>query len=83
MLQSFAANFAPNRLDYSQDDTIEYMKKCDQRDTDLSNVLCSLTSEWNAEDDRPVFIYPTDFTEMLLLHFLIPLQTAADKCLLP
>lgn len=55
-----AANFVPNSLDYSKDDTIEFMKKCGERDKDLSNVLCGLTHNLNQEDDRPIFVYHLD-----------------------
>ena len=55
-----AANFVPNSLDFSTDDTIEFMKKCGQRDKDLSNVICGLTHDLNKEDDRPIFVYNLD-----------------------
>lgn len=51
-----AANFVPNSLDFSTDDTIEFMKKCGQRDKDRSNVLCGLAHDLNKEDDRPIFV---------------------------
>ena len=56
-----AANFVPNSFDFSKDDTIEFMKKCGQRDKDSSNVLHSLTNDPNTKDDRPVFVYLSDF----------------------
>ena len=55
-----AANFVPNSLDFSTDDTIEFMKKCSERDRDLSNILCGPTHSLNKEDDRPIFIYNLD-----------------------
>lgn len=55
-----AANFVPNSLDFSTDDTIEFMKKCGQRDKDRSNVLCGLAHDLNKEDDRPIFVYNLD-----------------------
>jgi hypothetical protein len=55
-----AVNFVPNSLDFSEDDTIEFMKKCGERDKDLSNILCGSIADLNAEDDRPVFIYDID-----------------------
>jgi hypothetical protein len=36
------------------------MKKCGERDKDLSNILCGSIADLNAEDDRPVFIYDID-----------------------
>ncbi len=58
-----AANFVPNSLDFSTDDTIEFIKKCNQRDKDLSNVLCGLTNNLNKEDERPIFVYNLDKTD--------------------
>ena len=55
-----AANFVPNSLDFSTDDTIEFMKKCGERDKDRSNVLCGLAHALNKEDDRPIFVYNLD-----------------------
>ena len=55
-----AANFVPNSLDFSTDDTIEFMKKRGERDKDLSNILCGPTYSLNKEDDRPIFIYNLD-----------------------
>ena len=55
-----AANFVPNSLDFSTDDTIEFMKKCGERDKDHSNILCGLAHDLNKEDDRPIFVYNLD-----------------------
>ena len=55
-----AANFVPNSLDFSTDDTIEFMKKCGKREKDRSNVLCGLAHDLNKEDDRPIFVYNLD-----------------------
>lgn len=52
-----AVNFVPNSLDFSADDTIEFMKKCGERDKDISNILCGPTHSLNKEDDRPIFVY--------------------------
>lgn len=65
-----AANFSPNSLDFSTDDTIEFMQKCVQRNKDLSNILCELSYTLNKEDDRPVFIYLSDFAGKAILTVL-------------
>lgn len=52
-----AANFVPNSLEYSKDDTIEFIDKCKARNTNLSNILCNSVVTSNTTDDRPLFIY--------------------------
>lgn len=52
-----AANFAPNSLDYSKDDTIEFLDKCNALNTNSFNVLYDTFSLPNIADDRPVFVY--------------------------
>ena len=53
-----AANFAPSSLEYSVDDTVEFIEKCDQRNRNAANIIENLSQEITTEeDDRPVFIY--------------------------
>jgi hypothetical protein len=52
-----AANFIPNSFDYSEDDTIEFLDKCQARNDNSSNILCGSIADLNNEDDRPVFVY--------------------------
>lgn len=55
-----AANFAPNSLEYSTDDTMEFIDKCNGRGKDASNIFFHSVSELTPEDDRPVFVYGFD-----------------------
>jgi hypothetical protein len=55
-----AANFVPNSFDYSEDDTSEFVDKCNMRDKDASNIICESFVGLSREDDRPVFIYNAD-----------------------
>lgn len=55
-----AANFVPGSLDYSKDDTVEFLEKCKARNNDLSNILCGSVADLSREDNRPVFIYNAD-----------------------
>ena len=63
-----AANFIPNSFDYSKDDTVEFVDKCNQRNQDLSNVIYCVTNELNTEDDRPVFVYLSDNADLLKIN---------------
>ena len=66
-----AANFAPNSIAYSQDDTALFVDTCNERDKDSSNVIDDMTNTCHAEDDRPVFLYASQETgECELLDFL-------------
>ena len=51
-----AVNFNPNSTCFSEDDTREFADKCNERDTDNSNVLVK-TADITSHDDRPIFIY--------------------------
>ena len=51
-----AVNFNPNSTYFLEDDTREFADKCNERDTDNSNVLVK-TADITSYDDRPVFIY--------------------------
>ena len=51
-----AVNFEPNSISFSEDDTHEFVDKCNERDTDNSNVLIK-TAGITSYDDRPLFIY--------------------------
>ena len=52
-----AVNFEPNSIRFSEDDTREFVDKCNERDTDNSNVLIKTADISSCEDDRPIFIY--------------------------
>ena len=52
-----AANFEPNSVHFSEDDTREFADKCNERDTDDSNVLIKTANITSRDDDRPIFIY--------------------------
>jgi hypothetical protein len=52
-----AANFEPNSVHFSEDDTREFVDKCNERDTDDSNVLIKTANITSRDDDRPIFIY--------------------------
>lgn len=52
-----AVNFVPNIIRFSKDDTREFVDKCNERDTDNTNVLIKTANIFSSEDDRPIFIY--------------------------
>lgn len=52
-----AANFTPNSLEYSKDDTIEFIDKCKLRNKDSSNILDNTIINVVTDDDRPIFVY--------------------------
>ena len=52
-----AANFKPNSIHFSEDDTREFVDKCNERDVDNHNVLIKTADISSCEDDRPIFIY--------------------------
>ena len=56
-------NFEPDSIGFSEDDTREFVDKCNERDTDNSNVLIKTADISSCEDDRPIFIY--DFFDRL------------------
>ena len=58
-----AVNFEPDSIGFSEDDTREFVDKCNERDTDNSNVLIKTADIFSCEDDRPIFIY--DFFDRL------------------
>jgi hypothetical protein len=53
----FAVNFDPNRTRFSEDDTKEYIHKCNERNSDNSNVMFKNITPSDQSDDRPIFIY--------------------------
>ena len=55
-----AANFVPNRFEYSEEDTLEFLDKCKARNKDLNNVVYNYKIFSIAEDDRPLFVYCDD-----------------------
>lgn len=52
-----AVNFEPNSIRFSEDDVHEFVAKCNERDTDNSNVLIKTANITSCDDDRPIFIY--------------------------
>ena len=52
-----AVNFEPNSIRFSEDDAHEFVAKCNERDTDNSNVLIKTANITSCDDDRPIFIY--------------------------
>lgn len=52
-----AANFEPNSVHFSENDTREFVDKCNERNTDVSNVLFKTANITSRDDDRPIFIY--------------------------
>ena len=52
-----AVNFEPDSIGFSEDDTREFVDKCNERDTDNSNVLIKTADISSCEDNRPIFIY--------------------------
>jgi hypothetical protein len=52
-----AVNFEPNRIQFSEDDTREFLDQCHKRDTDNSNVLIKTADITAPDDDRPIFLY--------------------------
>ena len=52
-----AVNFEPNSVHFSEDDIREFVDKCNERDTDDSNVLIKTANITSRDDDRPIFIY--------------------------
>ena len=60
-----AVNFVPNSIEYSMDDTEEYMDKCAARAKDTDNVFYSYKACTVSEaDDRPIFVYCDDADEI-------------------
>ena len=52
-----AANFEPNSIQFSEDDTHEFVNKCNEYNTDDSNVIINIADITPCADDRPIFIY--------------------------
>lgn len=52
-----AVNFEPNSVHFSEDDTREFVDKCNERDADNHNVLIKTANVVSCADDRPIFIY--------------------------
>ena len=52
-----AVNFESNSICFSKDDTCEFVNKCNERDTDNSNVFVKTADIASCADDRPIFIY--------------------------
>ena len=52
-----AVNFEPSSIRFAEDDTREFVDKCNERDTDDSNVFIKTADISSCKDDRPIFIY--------------------------
>ena len=52
-----AVNFEPNSIRFSEDDTREFVDKCNERDVNNHNVLIKTAGISSCENDRPIFIY--------------------------
>ena len=77
-----AANFVPNSLEFSEDDTIEFMQKCSERGKDTSNIIYDFTQKTNVneeDDDRPVFVYVKDKTNEFSLNALIDVLASSGR----
>jgi hypothetical protein len=55
-----AANFVPNSLDFSREDTKKFIDKCNAQNKDTNNVICNYKVFSITEDDRPLFVYCGD-----------------------
>ena len=55
-----AANFVPNSFEFSEDDTEEFIDKCNALSKDTNNVICNYKIFSITEDDRPLFVYCED-----------------------
>ena len=70
-----AANFVPNRFEFSEDDTEEFIDKCNARCKDTSNVICNYKICSIIEDDRPLFVYCADADDISgIIDFLSTLD---------
>jgi len=52
-----AVNFETKSIQFSEDDTREFVTKCSERETDDTNVLIKTANITSRDDDRPIFIY--------------------------
>ena len=52
-----AVNFEPNSICFSEDNTCEFVNKCNERGTDNSNVFVKTADIASCADERPIFIY--------------------------
>lgn len=66
-----AANFVPNSLDFSREDTEEFIDKCRARSKDTGNVIRNRKAVGMSEDDRPLFVYCEDAEDIAsMLEFI-------------
>jgi hypothetical protein len=73
-----AANFVPNSFEFSEDDTEEFIYKCNARGRDTNNVICNGKTCSITEDDRPLFVYCEDADEIIpVLKFVSTLNRQA------
>ncbi len=73
-----AANFVPSSLAFSEDDTREFLEKCNARDKDANNVIHNYKIFSATEDDRPLFVYCEDADDISqVLDCLISLNRQA------
>ena len=75
-----AVNFAPGSLVFSKDDTLEFIDKCNERNSDSSNVLYDLIGVPACSDDRPLFVYlPIGADEAIVAPFLNALASTGRQ----
>ena len=55
-----AANFEPNSIKFSEDDTYEFIEKRKKRNKNASNIILGISELPANEDDRPLFVYQLD-----------------------
>ena len=74
-----AANFAPNSLNYSSDDTDEFIDKCNNLCYDTSNVILNNKPfSIDASDSRPLFVYCEDADDVSqVLDYIVSLDRQA------
>ena len=52
-----AADFTPNSLDYSMEDTKAFIRTCNRLDVNATNVVTDPECSPSETDDRPLFVY--------------------------
>jgi hypothetical protein len=52
-----AVNFGPDSIRFSNDDTNEFVKKCNAHHINATNILVKTANIESSTDDRPIFIY--------------------------
>jgi hypothetical protein len=74
-----AANFAKNGLAFSEDDTLDFLEKCNARDKHESNAIYDYKIFTATEDDRPLCVYCEDgFAHNNYLYPYIVIQYSSN-----